>query len=411
MGEIRPLGSEKLSTDEKLKRILELTYFQSPINESKKSKFELIVEGKNTVYGIQKEKDGYYVKKGINENTLDYIGGIFMKNKNRFTSYADALKRLEYIKGQEDLNEATKYILKNKSSNNLPTNEQQPTATPIPEPPVASDNTLPPSPANTSEEPPIEEPTDDNLNADVEDENDPLKAIQKLSGKLGQKLREFDEQIESDDIKYVLNMVISAIDLNKLEDTDKDEIIGKFEGEETPENDEDYSDVEPVADVTPEDELGETFSSLEELTNTDLDFDYDDDDEFEKSFRNEFNNENDIDDEIELDEYNMFDDEDYSEDNENFYDIEDDDISLDNNFYDNDSDFEFNDLELDEYDMFDDDDNYDESLFNDTPEEIEEYGTSSLRSRRRPRFDASEFNDYDLSINEIKKLIKKNIKR
>jgi len=241
--------------------------------------------------------------------------------------------------------------------------------------------------------------------------------------------------MESDDIKYVLNMVISAVDLNKLEDGDKDEIIGKFEGEETQEDgDQEFPDSEPVADVTPEDELGETFSSLEDLTNSELDFE---DEDFEQSFRNEFNRENNIDDEEELDEYNMFDDEDYSEDNENFYDIEDDDISLDNNYYDNDSDFEFKDTELDEYNMFDDEDYLDdnenfydiegdeniydnefEQLFSDDqPEEIDEfedYGTSSLRSRRRPRFDASEFEDdndtYELSINEIKKLIKKNIK-
>ena len=33
MAEIKPLGSEKLNTEDKLKRILELTYF----NENKKS--------------------------------------------------------------------------------------------------------------------------------------------------------------------------------------------------------------------------------------------------------------------------------------------------------------------------------------------------------------------------------------
>ena len=49
----------------------------------------------------QELKDGYYVKKGLNEQALDYIGGLFMKNKNRFTSYAEALKRLELLSSQE----------------------------------------------------------------------------------------------------------------------------------------------------------------------------------------------------------------------------------------------------------------------------------------------------------------------
>ena len=102
MDKLKPLGSEKLKGDEKLQRILQLTYF----NEVRKTttnnqKPEFIAETENGVYGITKEKDGYYVKKGLNEDTLDYIGGLFMKNKNRFSSYAEAFKRLDLLKGQE----------------------------------------------------------------------------------------------------------------------------------------------------------------------------------------------------------------------------------------------------------------------------------------------------------------------
>jgi hypothetical protein len=35
-----------------------------------------------------------------------------MKNKNKFGSYAEALKRLDLLSGQEQLQEATKYVLK-----------------------------------------------------------------------------------------------------------------------------------------------------------------------------------------------------------------------------------------------------------------------------------------------------------
>jgi len=114
MGEIKPLGSEKLNGNEKMQRILELAYYQDPNSKTKKfnSKHELVEETSNGVYSIDKEKDGYFVKKGINESSLDYIGGLFMKNKNRFNSYADALKRLDFLKGQEMLSEATKYVLR-----------------------------------------------------------------------------------------------------------------------------------------------------------------------------------------------------------------------------------------------------------------------------------------------------------
>ena len=54
-------------------------------------------EGITGVYGIEKENDGYYVKKGLNENSLDYIGGLFMKNKNRFSSYNEAFKKMNFL--------------------------------------------------------------------------------------------------------------------------------------------------------------------------------------------------------------------------------------------------------------------------------------------------------------------------
>ena len=93
MGDLKPLGSEKLNGDEKLKRILELTYYNNPTPKSNLKKSEFVTESKaGGVYGIVKEKDGYYVKRGLNESTLDYIGGMFMKNKNKFNSYSEALK-------------------------------------------------------------------------------------------------------------------------------------------------------------------------------------------------------------------------------------------------------------------------------------------------------------------------------
>jgi hypothetical protein len=157
MAEFKPLGSEKLNSDDKLKRILELTYFNNNKKNST-SKADLVKESTNGgVYGIVKEKDGYYVKRGLNESSLDYIGGMFMKNKNKFSSYSDAFKRLEFIKGQEELQEATKYVLKqNKPQQEAPMPEPQMDLPPTPAP-DASGETPAPSPEGES---PMDAPTD-----------------------------------------------------------------------------------------------------------------------------------------------------------------------------------------------------------------------------------------------------------
>ena len=69
-----------------------------------------------------------------------------------------------------------------------------------------------------------------------EDELVTLKTIQKLTGKLAQKLRVFssdeENKMTSNDTKYVINSVLSALDLNSLEEEDKEEIMSKFDGEE-----------------------------------------------------------------------------------------------------------------------------------------------------------------------------------
>ena len=83
-----------------------------------------------------------------------------------------------------------------------------------------------------------------------------FKTIQKLTGKLGQKLRTFGEtnEMTPEDIKYVVNSVLSAVDLNKLEDTDKEEIIGKIEGGESEEGmDMSEPAMEPSTDEVPTD--------------------------------------------------------------------------------------------------------------------------------------------------------------
>ena len=61
-----------------------------------------------------------------------------------------------------------------------------------------------------------------------------VKAIQKLTGKLGQKVREAStEEMDAEMTKYVLNSVMSALDLSLLSEEDIEEAIERLEaGEE-----------------------------------------------------------------------------------------------------------------------------------------------------------------------------------
>ena len=278
MAEIKPLGSEKLNSDEKLKRILELTYY----NNNKKSssvKAELVQESKTGgVYGIVREKDAYYVKRGLNEQSLDYIGGMFMKNKNKFSSYGDAFKRFELLKGQDELQEATKYVLKqNKPQEEMPMPEPSMDA---PEAPVDDMSTQPApeaAPTDGSSVPSETPPTDGG--EDMGKRSSYMAEAQKYAGKLGQELRDLHDRMESDDIKYILNMIISAVDLDKLSDEDIEDVAKKFEREEeeggmgSEEPSAEVPNEEPA--VEPEAEMNEydAMSSLDEFVNTPMDTD------------------------------------------------------------------------------------------------------------------------------------------
>jgi hypothetical protein len=104
-----------------------------------------------------------------------------------------------------------------------------------------------------------------------EDDGDvSFKTIQKLTGKLGQKIRTLDktEGMDSEDIKYVLNSVISAVNLENLTEEDLEEILENFEEEEI-----DYDNLEGDMDMeagSEEDldldlDLGDESASDEEL--------------------------------------------------------------------------------------------------------------------------------------------------
>ncbi len=75
MGDLRPLGSEKLEGLDKLKRIMEIAKYNDvpklENNDLSTTNYTIRLADGN-LYGIVKEKSGYIIKKGLNESNLDY---------------------------------------------------------------------------------------------------------------------------------------------------------------------------------------------------------------------------------------------------------------------------------------------------------------------------------------------------
>jgi hypothetical protein len=280
MADLRPLGSEKLQGMDKIKRILEIAKFnetpKQDINENATTNYTIQLADGFT-YGIVKERQGYIIKKGLNESTLDYSDPI--RERKYFRSYADAMKKLNLTAAEmnrlfeneegisligEQAGQKKKFVLKlPKAKGNqtpdvgsdvpptVPT-PPAPPAEPTPEPPAMDTEETPEVPPMGGEETPdmgdtempdmgveetpdMEEPKDDDFDLEGEGPQSSFKSIQRLTGKLSQRLRQFekDKELESDDIKYVLNSIISALNLDNLDEEDKDDILSKFDEEET----------------------------------------------------------------------------------------------------------------------------------------------------------------------------------
>lgn len=270
MGDLKPIGSEKLQGEEKLRRIMEIARFgeversTSNVNETVDYTRQL-ADGK--YYSIIHEKNGYIIKTGLNESEMDYAERT--ENRRYHSSYSKALKKLNLMakelntlhENKEGLDlfgeQDKKFVLK------TPKPEVE---APAPEPEMDLDLDM--GSEGGEEELDLdmdlgmddeggEEELDMDLDLDAEtpaeEEEISIKEIQKLTGKLGQKLRTIDQQdgLSSEDIKYVLNSIISAVDLEKLTEEDKEDILENFENDEI-----DYGvDDEADLDVDAGDEL------------------------------------------------------------------------------------------------------------------------------------------------------------
>ena len=321
MGDLRPLGSEKLQGMDKIKRILEIAqYNEVPKQEANNlSTLDYTIRlADGNVYGIVREKSGYIIKKGLNESALEYNEP--MKHRKYYRSYSEAMKKLNLVASEmnrlfENENEIPligeqkkKFVLKGPKKDAPaaePVADLPPAPMDTPAPPAGG---TPPSPDATAEPTDLptdtEEPTDDmgmgddmdmggddlpsddmgmgddeELPAADDEEGDDeeegpmgLKSIQKLTGKLSQKIRSFDKDqgLDSQDIKYVLNSIISAIDLSNLDEDDKEDILDKLDSTEEG----DYGMGDEDLDMEPEDEFDTELGDMgsdEEMPSDDMD--------------------------------------------------------------------------------------------------------------------------------------------
>jgi hypothetical protein len=260
MSKLKPIGSEKLEGTDKLKRIMEIATYNTPSSSIKESGSDYsinLVDG--ATYHIVKEKSGYIIKKGINESQADYIEP--MRNRKYYSSYGQALKRLNLlVKEVNSLNEVSegtslfgeqkKFVLKTpKSVEPVPAEMTPPVPAepaPLPEPEMPGAEGDEEGPLDMNDFPLDSDEVEGEVDMDVEMDSEEgesaedkvsFRLIQKLTGKLTQKVRALEnkEGMSSEDIKYVINMVLSSLDLTKLSPEDMEDVMSKFENTEADE--------------------------------------------------------------------------------------------------------------------------------------------------------------------------------
>jgi len=340
MGGLKPIGSEKLDGMDKIRRIMEIARYKEnipkPINEDKSSEYKLSLSDGNT-YEIIKERQGYIIKQTISESVSDYIAP--MKNRRYYSSYSQALKKMNLMarefnqlhgnesgtslfEQEDEKKKDTKYVIStSKKTEGQPVTTTTTTlvvqpvaAPPVAAPPVAAPTTpqpmeeqgdpaldplLAPQPVPAPvpdpaaapapdpaavpapEEVPVPEEGMEPEEAPATEEEVTFKIIQKLTGKLAQKIRTYSgqEEMSSNDTKYVINSILSALDLTTLEEEDVEDIISRLEGEEEELDGEEEGlegeemDTEgegmegEVTEPQPEAEMGEEYDNFGEAFN------------------------------------------------------------------------------------------------------------------------------------------------
>jgi hypothetical protein len=321
MGGLKPIGSEKLEGMDKIRRIMEIARYNENIpqsvNETKSTEYTVDMADGRT-YRIEKERQGYIIKMSINESQADYMDPI--QSRKYYSSYSQALKRLNLMakeinvlhENEEGISligeQKKKFILKTKKKKSAEPADETPPPPPV-EPAIPpAEPAIPPAPpadmgvppADMGAEPPMgdmppmgeepamgdmppmgEEPTmggeppmddmppmgdEEETETEVDVEEKPkekkvsdLKRIQILVGKLAQKIRSYEEEKElsNKEVKYIINSILSAIDVDVLDEDDIEQIIDKLEGgnedeDEEGGNEEEVSFEEEDTEMMPE---------------------------------------------------------------------------------------------------------------------------------------------------------------
>lgn len=306
MADLKPIGSEKLTGQDKIKRIMEIARFKENIpntlNETSKSEYGInLADGMS--YEIVKERQGYIIKKVVTEGVTEYIEP--MKNRKYYSSYSQALKRLnlfaaelnrvnENEEGVSLFGEQKKFVLKTPKPAAEPAPEAM--APPMAPPPVPSPE-LPPSPeamppspeggepamggdmsmdmgselpdngmgAPEGEEVSVDTEVDTEMGGADMEEKVTFKTIQKLTGKLTQKIRTLDKEegMTSENIKYVINMVLSSLDLGTLSEEDKEDIMSKFDEVESEDKMGGIEGMAPEEDITSDTEVEDVQANMD----------------------------------------------------------------------------------------------------------------------------------------------------
>ena len=259
-------------TNKDLQRMKELMGNKKPINESvSTSAVELVKKSPNgKVYGIVRENRKYFIKESNNGTDFDFIGGVANKTKNQHHSYEEAVRQLNLM--FEDFNRS--YNIQN-GTNILESDNIQEKKFVIrtkkksaPAPATAEDEAdgfdfgggdedkggddsfdfggdsedkggddfdFGGDEGDTEEggddfnfgddtEETDSDEGDEDLDMESDGEEDTIKSIQKMTGKLGQKIRD-TEDLSSDTMKWVAKSVLSALDLDQMDNEDKKDII------------------------------------------------------------------------------------------------------------------------------------------------------------------------------------------
>jgi len=282
--------------EENLKRLYVLSGIK-PINESKSSLSTVVETLKiNDVnYGIVKESGSYYIKSTksdiINESTLSYIGGEANRREYKYNSYADALKNLNMMKinmqesfTPQEVDEDTDMDAASDTGEEMGAPEMTeqlekdimgdqngapgqgggmpPAPEPAPQgmPPAPDQGGIPPAP-EVAPAPAPDQSSNPAQDAEFAQNGDGGDQIDHFVGKLTGELRNQTESLDSNRLKGIINSVLAAVDLQKIDPDTRFEIGKRIkDGKNEQEGDDSGSDgsAAPAPEGQPQPETAPT---------------------------------------------------------------------------------------------------------------------------------------------------------